>query len=101
MEVHKILGRGFNEVVYKDALEYEFKHREIPYEREKGFIIPYKDIVLPRMYYADFVNYNKIILEVKASDEIIVAFRRQTLNFKLGIIGNFGEDSFTYQRLVL
>ena len=107
MEVHKILGRGFAEIVYKDALEYEFKQREIPYEREKGFIIKYKDTILPREFYADFILYDKIILEVKAAEEIISGFRRQTLNymkitkFKLGILANFGEDSFNYQRLVL
>ncbi len=36
MEVHRILGRGFLEIVYKDALEYEFDVRGIPYEREKN-----------------------------------------------------------------
>ena len=107
MEVHRILGRGFAEIIYKDALEYEFRQREIPYEREKGFIITYKDIILPRQYYADFIMYNKIILEIKAVDEMVSGFRRQTLNymkitkFKLGILGNFGEDSFVYKRLVL
>ena len=43
MEVHKTLGNGFLEIVYKDALEYEFKLRGIPYEREKKFEVPYKD----------------------------------------------------------
>ena len=107
MEVHKELGRGFNEIVYKDALEYEFKQRKIPYEREKGFLINYKDIILPRQFISDFIMFGKIILEIKAVDELISSFRRQTLNYmkitkyKLGIIGNFGEDSFKYQRLVL
>ena len=43
-EVHTVLGRGFLEIVYKDALEYEFKLRGIPYEREKKLEIYYKDI---------------------------------------------------------
>ena len=34
MEVHKVLGAGFLEKVYQDALEVEFKRRNIPYERE-------------------------------------------------------------------
>ena len=47
MEVHKHLGKGFLEIVYKDAIEYEFKNRNYPYEREKEYIIQYKDIILP------------------------------------------------------
>ena len=39
MEVHKNLGYGFLEIVYKDALEYEFRNAEIPYEREKKYIV--------------------------------------------------------------
>lgn len=35
MEVHNNLGYGFLEIVYKDALEYEFRKAGIPYEREK------------------------------------------------------------------
>lgn len=46
MEVHKILGRGFLEIVYKDAMEYEIGKRGILYEREKEYIIKYKEITL-------------------------------------------------------
>ena len=41
-----MLGKGFNEIVYKDALEIEFKRNGIPYTREQGFHIPYKDVIL-------------------------------------------------------
>ncbi len=61
MEVHKILGKGHSEFVYKDALEYEFKLNSIPFEREKMYEIEYKDIFLPRKYVADFVVYNDSI----------------------------------------
>jgi GxxExxY protein len=47
MEVHKILGIGHSEVVYKDALEYEFQLNNIPYKREFEYKIAYKDIFLP------------------------------------------------------
>ena len=106
MEVHRNLGRGFLEIVYKDALEYEFRQQNIPCEREKEFEIEYKTIILPHKYYADFVVYDKIILEVKAVNGIIDEFIKQTLNyikaanFKLGILINFGEDSLKYKRLV-
>ena len=107
MEVHRLLGRGFLEIIYKDSLEYECKKNNIPFEREKEYKIPYKEIILQHMYYADFVLFDKIILEVKAINGIIDEFIKQTLNYlsasnnKLGIIVNFGEDSLKYKRLVL
>ena len=106
MEVHRNLGRGFLEIVYKDALEYEFRQQQIQYEREKEFAIEYKNIILPHKYYADFVVYDDIILEIKATCGIIDEFIKQTLNYikasksRLGIIINFGEDSLKYKRLV-
>ena len=93
--------------MYKDALEYEFKKNNIPYEREKDYNIPYKEIILKHSYNADFVVFEKIILEVKAVNGIIDEFIKQTLNYlsasknKLGIIVNFGEDSLKYKRLIL
>ena len=107
MEVHRLLGRGFLEIIYKDALEYECKKNNIPFQREKEYKIPYKEIILQHMYYADFLLFDKIILEVKAINGIIDEFIKQTLNYlsasnnKLGIIVNFGEDSLKYKRLVL
>ena len=93
--------------MYKDALEYEFKKNSIPYARKKEYKIPYKEIVLKHSYNADFVVFDKIILEVKAVNGIIDEFIKQTLNYlsasknKLGIIVNFGEDSLKYKRLIL
>lgn len=107
MEVHKILGKGFLEIVYKDALEYEFKSRNILFEREKEFSINYKNLILPHKFYADFVLFNNIILEVKAVNGIVDEFIKQTLNYlavskcKLGLIVNFGEDSLKYKRVIL
>lgn len=107
MEVHKNLGKGFLEIVYKDALEYEFKLNNIPYEREKEFSIGYKNYTLPHKYYADFVVFNNIILEVKAVNGIVDEFIKQTLNYlavskcKLGLIVNFGEESLKYKRIIL
>lgn len=65
MEVYKYLGKGFNEIIYKDALEIEFKKNNIYFEREKEFKILYKDFILPHNYFAGFIVENKIILEVK------------------------------------
>ncbi len=49
-DVHNNLGAGFLEIVYKDALEYEFRKVGIPYEREKEYIVNYKDIILPHKF---------------------------------------------------
>ena len=56
MEVHKVLGCGFVEVVYQEALEEEFKKRNIPYEREKELKINYKDKLLSNTFRADFTS---------------------------------------------
>lgn len=107
MEVHKILGNGHSEVVYKDALEYEFQTNGIPYSREKKYDIMYKDIILPRKYNADFVVEDKIILEAKAIQCLTDSDTKQTLNYlaasklRLGLLVNFGEDSLVYKRIVL
>jgi len=106
MEVHRELGMGFTEIVYKDALEYEFKTRNIPYKREKEYKIGYKNIILKHSYNADFIIYESIILEVKASSMIVNGFVKQTINYlkasglQLGIIANFGEQSFVSKRVV-
>ena len=107
MEIHRILGHGFSEVVYKDALELELRNAGIPYQREKLYDINYKGTVLPHKYKADFVIYDKIITEIKAAKGIIEAHMKQTLNYvsaaniKLGLIINFGEESLKYKRIVL
>lgn len=107
MEVHKVLGGGLLETVYKEALEIEFKNHGIPYEREKEFKIYYKETLLKKKFYADFVVCNDIILEVKATKLIIDENIVQTLNYlaitkyKLGIIANFSTKSLQQKRLVL
>ena len=107
MEVHRILGKGHSEVVYKDALEYEFKINSIPFEREKIYEIEYKEIILPRKYVADFVVFDEIIFEVKAISQLTNSDIKQTLNYlassknKLGLLTNFGEDSLKYKRIIL
>ena len=107
MEVHRIIGKGFLEIVYKDALEIEFTDYLIHYEREKSYTIEYKGRLLKRKYNADFVVYDNLILEVKAQSGIYDEDIKQTINYlacsklKLGLIINFGEDSLTFKRVIL
>ena len=104
--VHQALGCGFLERVYQDALEIEFKDRHIPYEREKEIQIMYKGKPLGEPYRADFVCYGKIIVELKAVDELCSIHRSQVVNymkatgFKLGLLVNFGEEWANVERIV-
>jgi GxxExxY protein len=106
MEVHKKLGSGFLESIYSEALQLEFKKAEIPYEREKKLQVYYEDQFLNKYFRADFVCYNSIIIELKATKFLIEADRQQILNnvkatkFKLGLLINFGTPSLTYKRIV-
>jgi len=107
MDVHNQLGSGFLEIVYKDALEYEFKKANIPYEREKEYVVCYKGINLPHRFYSDFVVFGRIILEVKGVSSIPEEFIAQCINYlkvshnKLALLVNFGELKLNYRRILL
>ncbi len=92
MKVHSNLGAGFLEIVYKDALEYEFKKAGITFEREKKYVVNYDGVILPHKFYADFVVFDKIILEIKAVSGIAD---------ELALIVNFGELRLQSKRIVL
>lgn len=106
MEVHRLLGPGLLEIVYKDALEIELKNRNISYQREKEYNVVYKGIILPHKFYADFVVYEDIILEIKSVREISNDHLAQTLNYMkladtpIGIIANFQNKSLIHKRLI-
>ncbi|MEJ5106005.1 GxxExxY protein [Chryseobacterium sp. MYb328] len=107
MEVHNSLGSGFSEIVYKDALEYEMNYAGIIYEREKEYAVHYKGTVLPHKFYADFVIFDKIILEIKGTSDIADEHIAQAINYlkvsenKLALVVNFGEVKLNYKRIVL
>ena len=106
MEVHRILGKGFAEIVYKDALEYEFRKRGIFFEREKNYLVKYKDSILPHQFFADFVVTDNVILEVKCTTKIADPHFAQVINYftvsklEVGLILNFSNDSLKYKRVV-
>ena len=106
-EVHKNLRKGFSEIVYKDALEFEFNAANIPFEREKEFPIEYKGQILPHRFYADFVVNGNIILEIKAVKEFSKEHLAQLLNYmkisgsELGLLFNFYPSSLQYKRYIL
>ena len=107
MEVHRTLGRGFSEIVYKDAMGYEMNEKHIEYKREKEFLIKYKKVILPHKFFADFVVFDAVILEIKAQKGIVEEHYAQTINYlaaskcKVGLILNFGEASLIFKRVIL
>lgn len=107
-KVYNGLGPGFLEAVYQEALEIEFQRQGIPYEREKDIKIFYDGIELKQSYRADFVCYDKIIVELKAVSSLDDAHHAQVYNylhatgFKLGILLNFGySEGLEKDRIVL
>ena len=107
IEVHNELGNGFLEPVYQEALEEEFKLQGIPYEREKLLPIMYKGKQLDKEYYADFVCYENIVVELKAVTNLVKAHKAQLLNYmkatkaEIGLLINFGETSLKWERITM
>jgi len=107
IEIHNHLGCGFLEIVYKDAFCIELESRGYFYKREKLYQLYYKDILLPHSFYADFIIFDSVILEIKAKTAISSADIAQTLNYlrcsdcKVGLILNFGKQSLEIKRVVL
>ncbi len=107
MEVHRNLGPGLLEVIYKDALEIELFDNNISFEREKEFKIEYKGKILPHKFYADFIVNGDIILEIKAVKEFSNEHIAQILNYlklansEIGLLVNFQTKSLQYKRYAL
>ncbi len=106
-DIHSQLGKGFSEIVYKDALEYELNKLQIPFEREKQYQVNYKDTVLKHKFFADFVVFDKIIIEIKSCEELADKHIAQCINYlkvsgnKLAILANFNKYSLEYKRVAL
>jgi len=104
MNVSKELGSGFLEAVYQEALEMEFADCNMPFEPQKRISISYKNRMLKREYIADFLCYDKIIVEIKAIKSITGIEESQLLNYlkatklPLGLIINFGHPKMEWKR---
>jgi GxxExxY protein len=105
IQLHRELGCGFKEKVYQDAFELELKEAGIPYKREQRIQILYKGKPLNSEYIADFICYDKIIVELKAVSELTDVHFAQVLNYltatnlDLGLLVNFGEKSLHVERI--
>ena len=106
MEVHNELKDGFLEPIYQEALEIELANREIPFSPQQGIPIQYKDQQLKKSYVADFLAFEKIIIEIKALDHLSGREEAQLLNYlkasgmELGLLINFGGKKLEWKRMV-
>ena len=105
INVHNELGNCFLEPVYQEALAIEFDLLGIPYEKEVKLEISYKGHKLDKIYYADFVCFESIIVELKAVSKLINVHKAQLINYlnainkEVGLLINFGEASLKWQRI--
>lgn len=106
MEVHRILGPGFLEPTYHDALLIEFQKRNIPHAHEVSVPIVYKGVQLRTSYRADFICHNDVLVEIKAISNLTAHDDAQLLHYlratgiEIGLLINFGTGSLEYRRLV-
>jgi GxxExxY protein len=107
MEVHRVLGCGFLEPVYHEALVIEFERRSVPFLREAPIKIIYKEQILTGGYRADFLCFHNVIVELKALTRISTIEEAQIINYlkasrcEVGILLNFGAMRLEYRRFVL
>jgi GxxExxY protein len=106
MKVHRELGSGFLEAVYEEALKKEFVKFGVPFKCQVKLNVFYEGKKLDKYYRADFVCYDKIIVEIKSVSQVPLVFYAQTKNYlaatkkELGILINFGQPSLNYKRIV-
>ena len=107
MEVHRILHRGFLEVIYSEALAHEFALRDIPFVAQVPCSVEYKGKRLGGFYKCDFVCFDEVVVEVKASSVTGPSDHAQVLNYlalsghQTALLLNFGRPSLEYRRFVL
>ncbi|MFN8411491.1 MAG: GxxExxY protein [Anaerolineales bacterium] len=97
MDVHRVLGSGFLEAVYQEAMEIEMSSRKIPFEAQKVLQIQYKQYTLKKEYIADVICFDKVVVEFKALDKLSGREESQIINYlkatgyKVGVLINFGS----------
>jgi len=104
-EVHSLLGQGFVEDLYEEALTIELELHGVPTERQKVVPISYKGHPIGT-HRLDLVVDGTIVIELKAVTALTDVFKQQTLSYlkatglRLGILMNFGTPRLEYTRIV-
>jgi GxxExxY protein len=105
-EVNRVLGTGFLEKVYENALMIELKARNLKAENQVPINVEYKGSLVGD-YYADIVVENKVILELKAIEKLQKFHEAQILNylkateFEIGLLVNFTHPKAQIKRFIL
>jgi len=107
MEVHRVLGPGFLEAVYHEALARELTKQGVPFRSEVELPVFYRGERLSTSYRCDFVCYDTVIVEVKALAHLTGLEEAQVINYlkasghSVALLLNFGARSLEHRRLVL
>ena len=107
MEIHRELGKGHDEVIYKDALVVELSRAAIPFLREKNYEITLQGSHSASLLITRTFVWDKILFEAKAVEKLTDSHIKQVLNYlaasklRLGLLVNFGGDSLEWKRVVL
>jgi len=104
MEVHKVMGNGFQEVIYQRALSIEFSYQGLEFEREKEMGLMYRghDIGARRV---DFFVERLVMVEIKAIEKLEGIHKAQAINYceayniADGLLINFGSQSLDFKRV--
>lgn len=105
-EVHRILGAGYLELFYKDALALEFADRGVPFRAEVPCPVEYKGRPLRGEHRIDFVCFEQIVLEIKARSMTGPADHAQVINYlassklRCGLLLNFGAAKLEHRRFI-
>ena len=103
MKVHRVLGPGFLEAVYANALSHELKAQGMGFVREQPLTVTYNGVVVGS-YLADFVLGDALIIEVKAISVLAKAHEAQLVSYltatgiDTGLLLNFGATSLEFRR---
>lgn len=103
--VYNELGYGHKEQVYQKALAKEFTETNLPFKKEVGLNVSYKDEVVGN-YRPDFVIDDKVIVELKAVEFMPKSFETQlqhylkTTGYQLGLLVNFGSPKLVIKRII-
>lgn len=105
MEVHKILGNGFQEVIYQRALAKEMNLQNVSFSREHEMPILYKEEQIGTRR-VDFLVDEKVSVEIKAIIKLEDVHLAQAINYleaynlEIGLLINFGAKSLEFKRLI-
>ena len=106
-EIHREKGCGFLEAVFHECLELELNLQQVPFAAQKLLQLEYKGRRLKQGYVADFVCFDKLLIEIKAVSRLADEHRAQVLNYltatgyRLGLLVNFGHHpKLEWERIV-